>query len=93
MSDASYIVQKVEWFQLRTPQGQAIMVMVAGLPNGFYTAVPCEVTMRLAAHGLMALAASPEEALSAAAESARSYPRTLRRYPRSWFECRDPRAR
>jgi hypothetical protein len=64
MSDSSYIVQKVEWFQLRTPQGQAIMVMVASLPNGFYTAVPCEMNMRLAAHGLMALAASPEEALT-----------------------------
>ncbi len=64
MSDAAYVVQKIDWFQLRTPQGQAIMVMVAGLPNGFYTAVPCEVTMRLAAHGLMALAASPEEALT-----------------------------
>jgi len=64
MSDSSYVVQKVEWFQLRTPQGQAIMVMVAALPNGFYTAVPCEVNMRLAAHGLMALAASPDEALT-----------------------------
>jgi hypothetical protein len=64
MSDASYIVQKVDWFQLRTPEGQAIMVMVAGLPNGFYTAVPCEVSMRLAGHGLMALGASPDEALA-----------------------------
>jgi hypothetical protein len=64
MSDASYVVQKVDWFQLRTPEGKAIMVMVAGLPNGYYTAVPVEVSMRLAAHGMMALAASPEDALT-----------------------------
>ena len=62
--DASYIVQKVEWYQLRTPEGQAIMVMVAALPNGFYTAVPVEVSMRVAAHGMMALAASPDDALT-----------------------------
>jgi hypothetical protein len=64
MSDATYVVQKVDWFQLRTPEGKAIMVMVAALPNGFHTAVPVEVSMRLAAHGMMALAASAEDALT-----------------------------
>ena len=38
--------------------------MVASLPKGFFTAVPCEVTMRLADHSLIALAATEEEALA-----------------------------
>jgi hypothetical protein len=34
------------------------------LPNGFYTAVPCELGITMAEHSLMALAASPDEALA-----------------------------
>ena len=64
MSETPYIVQKVEWFQLRAPDGKAFFVMVSSLPNGFFTAVPCELSMTLADHSLMALAASPEEAIS-----------------------------
>jgi hypothetical protein len=64
MGDASYVVQQVQWFQLRTPDGHAIMVMVSSLPNGFYTAVPCQVQMRLGDHSLMGLAASAEDALA-----------------------------
>ncbi len=63
MSDTPYVVQKVEWFQLRDEDGAAFFVMVSSLPNGFFTAVPCQVRMTLADHSLMALAASPEEAL------------------------------
>jgi hypothetical protein len=64
MSETPYVVQKVEWYQFRAADGQAFFVMVASLPNGFFTAVPCEVTLRLAEHGNMALAASVEEALA-----------------------------
>ncbi len=64
MSDTPYVVQKVEWFQFRAPDGDAFFVMVSSLPNGFFTAVPCEVSLRRAEHGLMALAATPEEALA-----------------------------
>ena len=62
MSD--YIVQKVEWFQFRAADGEAFFVMVSSLPNGFYTAVPCTLTLTRADHALMALGASPEEALA-----------------------------
>ena len=64
MAEAPYVVQKVDWYQLRAADGQAFFVMVASLPNGFYTAVPCVVSMTLADHSLMALAASPEDALA-----------------------------
>jgi hypothetical protein len=64
MSDTPYVVQKVDWYQFRAPDGDAFFVMVASLPNGFYTAVPCEVAMQRAAHGMMALAATPDEALA-----------------------------
>ncbi len=64
MSDQTYVVQKVEWFQFRDPDGHAFFVMVSSLPNGFFTAVPCDLTMVRAEHGQMALAASAEEALS-----------------------------
>jgi len=63
MSDTPYVTQKVDWYQFRAPDGDAFFVMVASLPNGFYTAVPCEVTLTRAPHGLMALAATAEEAL------------------------------
>ena len=64
MSDAPFVVQKVEWFQLRDPAGKAFFVMVASLPNGFFTAVPCQLSLQLADHSLMALAATPDEALA-----------------------------
>jgi hypothetical protein len=64
MSDAPFVVQKVEWFQFRDASGHPFFVMVSSLPNGFYTAVPCQVSLQLADHSLMALAASPDEAVA-----------------------------
>ena len=64
MTDSQYVVQKVEWFQFRAPDGKAFFVMVSSLPNGFFTAVPCQVTMRLADHSLIALAPTQDEALN-----------------------------
>ena len=64
MSETPYVVQKVDWYQFRAPDGDAFFVMVASLPNGFFTAVPCQLTMQRTDHGLMALAATPEEALT-----------------------------
>lgn len=63
MSDTGYVVQKVEWFQFRAADGKAFFVMVSSLPNGFFTAVPCDLTMVRADHSLMALAATSDEAL------------------------------
>jgi hypothetical protein len=64
MSDTGYVVQKVEWFQFRAADGKAFFVMVSSLPNGFFTAVPCDLTMVRADHSLMALAATSDEALA-----------------------------
>lgn len=64
MSDTPFVVQRVEWFQFRSPDGKAFYVMVSSLPNGFFTAVPCDIPLVRADHSLMALAASPEEALA-----------------------------
>jgi hypothetical protein len=64
MSENAFVVQKVEWYQFRDPAGRAFFVMVSSLPNGFHTAVPCEVTIRLGDHSLIGLAATPEEALA-----------------------------
>ena len=64
MTDSTYVVQKVEWFQLRAPDGTAFFVMASTLPNGFVTAVPCDLTMVRAEHHLMALAPSTDEALA-----------------------------
>jgi hypothetical protein len=64
MIDTPFVVQKVEWYQFRDPAAHAFFVMVANLPNGFFTAVPCHVTMRLADHSVIALAATQEEALT-----------------------------
>jgi hypothetical protein len=64
MSDETFVVQKVDWYQFRASDGQFFFVLVASLPNGFYTAVPYQLPMTMAAHGNMALAATPEEALS-----------------------------
>ena len=64
MSDSSYVVQKVEWFQFRAPDGKAFFVMVSTLPNGFFTAVPVDLTMARADHSLMALAATADDALA-----------------------------
>ena len=63
MSDTPYVTQKVDWYQFRAPDGEAFFVMVSSLPNGFFTAVPCEIALTRAPHGLMALAATPDEAL------------------------------
>jgi hypothetical protein len=64
MPDSPYVVQKVEWFQFRDAEGKAFFVMVSSLPNGFFTAVPCDIQMVRADHGLMALAATTDDALS-----------------------------
>ena len=64
MSEAPYVVQKVEWYQFRAPDGEAFFVMVSSLPNGFHTAVPVQLQMVRADHGCMALAATPDEALA-----------------------------
>jgi hypothetical protein len=64
MSDTPFVVQKVDWYQFRDPAGHAFFVMVATLPNGFVTAVPCQVNLERADHSLMALAATPDEALA-----------------------------
>jgi hypothetical protein len=63
MSDAPYVVQRVEWFQFRDPDGHAFFVMVSTLPNGFYTAVPVDLQMTRLDHSKMGLAASVDEAL------------------------------
>ena len=64
MSDSPYVVQKVEWFQFRAPDGKAFFVMVSSLPNGFFTATPCELPLVHADHSMIALAASADEALA-----------------------------
>jgi hypothetical protein len=64
MADAPYVVQKIEWYQFRAEDGEAFFVMVASLPNGFFTAVPCELSMVRAHHGAMALAAAAAEAVT-----------------------------
>ena len=64
MSDTPFVVQKVDWFQFRSEDGKAFFVMVSSLPNGFFTAVPCDIPLVRADHSLMALAATPEEALA-----------------------------
>jgi hypothetical protein len=60
----SYVIQKVEWFQFRDPEGHAFFVMVSTLPNGFYTAVPCDLHMTRLDHAKMGLAATVDEALA-----------------------------
>jgi hypothetical protein len=64
MSDSGFVVQKVEWFQFRGEDGKPFFVMVSSLPNGFFTAVPCDVPLVRADHSLIALAASADEALA-----------------------------
>jgi hypothetical protein len=64
MAESPYVMQKIEWFQFRAADGQPFFVMVASLPNGFYTALPINVPTTLPEHGLMALAATSEEALA-----------------------------
>lgn len=61
---SSYVVQKVEWYQFRDPEGHAFFVMVSSLPNGFFTAVPVDLHMARIDHAKMGLAASPEDALA-----------------------------
>jgi len=64
MADAPYVVQKVEWYQFRAPDGEAFFVMVSSLPNGFHTAVPVQLQMIRADHSCIALAGTPDEALA-----------------------------
>lgn len=64
MADTDFVVQKVDWYQFRAADGAAFFVMVSSLPNGFFTAVPCRLPVELANHSMMALAATPEEALA-----------------------------
>jgi hypothetical protein len=64
MSEGSFVVQKVEWFQLRSEDGKALFVMVSSLPNGFFTAVPCDIPLVRADHSLIALAPTADEALA-----------------------------
>jgi hypothetical protein len=64
MSETAYVVQKVEWYQFRAPDGKAFFVMVSSLPNGFFTAVPCEMPVVHADHSVIGLAASADEALA-----------------------------
>ncbi|MGD9762276.1 MAG: hypothetical protein AB7V27_00985 [Candidatus Binatia bacterium] len=64
MTEVPYVVQKVDWFQFRDPDGHAFFVMVSSLPNGFYTAVPVDLSMARLDHSKMGLAASPDEALA-----------------------------
>jgi hypothetical protein len=63
MSEQAYVVQKVEWFQFRDAGGKAFFVMVSSLPNGFFTAVPCDVPLARLEHDKMGLADSVEGAL------------------------------
>jgi hypothetical protein len=65
MSEEAYVVQKVEWFQLRDADGKAFFVMVSSLPNGYFTAVPCDVPLVRLEHDKMGLADSVEGALLA----------------------------
>jgi hypothetical protein len=64
MSDTPYVVQKVEWFQFRDPDGHAFFVMLSSLPNGFFTAVPVDIHMTRLDHSKMGLAATGEDALA-----------------------------
>ena len=64
MSEPSFVVQKVEWFQFRDAAGHAFFVMVSSLPNGFYTAVPCDLQMARLDHAKMGLAATVDDALA-----------------------------
>jgi len=63
MADTPYVVQKLDWYQLRDPDGHAFFVMVSSLPNGFFTAVPCDLHMARLDHAKMGLAATADEAL------------------------------
>jgi hypothetical protein len=69
MSEGPYVVQKCDWYQLRDADGKFFFVMVSSLPNGFYTAVPCELAMAKLDHSKMGLAASPDEALAQLAKA------------------------
>jgi len=75
MSDAPYVVQKVEWYQLRDPDGHAFFVMVSSLPNGFFTAVPVDIHMTRLDHAKMGLAASADEALAQLEKALEGQPR------------------
>jgi hypothetical protein len=61
--ESRYVVQKVEWYQFRDPEGHAFFVMVSSLPNGFYTAVPVDLQMTRIDHAKMGVAQTVEDAL------------------------------
>jgi len=63
MSESSFVVQKVEWVQLRAPSGESFFVMISSLPNGFFTAVPCQIQLVHGDHSLIGLGASADAAL------------------------------
>ena len=63
MSEPAYVVQKVEWYQFRDPDGKAFFVMVSNLPNGFFTAVPCDIPLVRLDHSKMGLSDSVQGAL------------------------------
>ncbi len=69
MSTDQYVIQKVEWFQFRDPDGKAFFVMVSSLPNGFFTAVPCDLAMARLDHSKMGLAATADDALAQLAKA------------------------
>lgn len=75
MSDAPYVIQKVDWFQFRDADGHAFFVLVASLPNGFFTAVPVDLQMTRLDHAKMGLATSPEAALAELAKALEGKPR------------------
>ena len=62
MSD-EMVVQRIEWVQLRAPDGEATLVMLATLPNGFHTATPVEIPWVHGDHSLIGLGATAEDAL------------------------------
>lgn len=64
MSDDDCVLQKVEWYQVRRGSGEATMVMVASLPNGFFTAAPVDLGIVHADHGLIGLGATADDALA-----------------------------
>jgi hypothetical protein len=64
MADDGFVVQRIEWVQLRRPDGEATVVLLASLPNGFFTATPVELPLVHADHSLIGLGASPEDALA-----------------------------
>lgn len=66
MGEDDCVLQKVEWYQVRRGSGEATLVMVASLPNGFFTATPVDLGIVHADHSLIGLGATAEDALAMA---------------------------